>query len=759
MRWIIRLTIIVIIAVVGWFWYPRLFEEKAHSAYALLDASVWMIVDIHDERDFECLTDSAGALIEVDILNQWPLPTEWSSNASLVLFAFEGAKGPGLGILSSNELDWLTDPRFTFQSELGGFHLSATQDYAPDLLAPNLGFNQLQSESSPTLRVYARAQHLLQTYATNLSISLIRMIMNEGEKDMWIEFDLNDEGNVMQATGIAHTSDDQTQRSTDLHLLRFIPANAGLAIVSAKDSLNYGLVHCAYGMSADPYEYLFVLNEARTDDQTHSIPDQNYQGIPISISAVPSRLDALEIPWAKEAYTAHIGNVQIQSASFASLVRLLDDYLADDKLVGSPYFTQIEGAISDAGFTLYVRPDQLATENPFINVDIPWPGTNSLVFQAFSELPGQKFFTVSMLHHKDIVDEAPIVWSALLDTVIQGGPWSFRNHYTNEMEVLVQDASDKLYLINKDGKTLWKKKLTSPIVGNVQMIDLFANGKHQLLFATRDRIQLLDRNGNSVNDFPFKLKNQATAGPSLVRYSSKDKPRILFGDGSSLVNLDEQGLAVKGWNTPSLSSTLEAPIEYLSYQGKDYLVGRTANGKVHFLDRQGKDRLRTIQLDTNQSVVYMQIGKALGSCAFVGSDTSGNLYRQTFTSPAKVVNILPLGSQVGMLHTEIEGHNIVTVSDDHVITLDGSNNVGLDYLLPEAVDKSMQLLDETKEWIGFNARESNHFYILDLDGHMLDKMPVIGKGKAMVIDLNGNGSLELIVSDGKRELKAYSLAD
>jgi len=760
MRWIIGITVVLVFGVLGWFWYPRLMEAKADSPYALLNDSAWLIIELESQDDLQQLTDSTAALAEVDLLRQWPLPELWEGTTSLVLFAFTSSDGEGMGMIAEGGLDWLTDTRFAFRSEHQGYTIASTQAYSIE--GPGNGpaaFTPSQVTSPHKLRVHAKADRLLQAYAGHLSASLIMMIMNEGEQNMWIEFDMIDEGNIMQATGIASMRDDQTQRSTDLHLLRFIPANAGIAIVSSTDSLKYGLVHCAYGVNSDPFEYLFILYEGDAINGENTSPDQNYQGIPITISSIPEHFGKLAIPWSDEAYTAHIGAVHIQSASFASLVHLLDDYLADDKLMGSPYFTQIEGAISDAGFTLYVRPDELAEDNPFIHTDIPWPGTNSLVFQAFSELPGQKFFTISMLHHRDIIDEAPVVWSALLDTVVQSGPWPFVNHYTKEQEVLVQDASNKLYLINKDGKTLWKKKLTASIIGDISMVDLFVNGKYQMLFATEDHIHLIDRNGNPVNEFPVKLSGKASVAPTMVRYSSKDDPRIFIGDGNRLINVNEQGIAVKGWNDPALASELAAPIRYFNYSGKDYLMAQTRGGKVHFFDRQGKERTRSIQIDTHQTAIYFQEGGDLKTCRFIGHDTLGNLYDQPIGGSVKVENILPLGSDAGMAAIHLGEHDIVSISDDHFITLNASRDVALDYLFPEPIDPDIQLLDRRKEWIGLNAKDSDHYYILDLDGQMLDKMPVMGKGKGMVLDINGNGNLELIISDGKRELKAYSLAD
>jgi len=64
-----------------------------------------------------------------------------------------------------------------------------------------------------------------------------------------------------------------------------------------------------------------------------------------------------------------------------------------------------------------------------------------------------------------------------------------------------------------------------------------------------------------------------------------------------------------------------------------------------------------------------------------------------------------------------------------------------------------------KGWIGLESQNGEHFYLLDLEGRLLDKMPIKGSGKALLIDLDKNGSQELIIGDGIREMLVYKLAD
>ena len=73
--------------------------------------------------------------------------------------------------------------------------------------------------------------------------------------------------------------------------------------------------------------------------------------------------------------------------------------------------------------------------------------------------------------------EPRTIWQSGLDSTIFFKPSLVENHNTGEKEILVQDKANNLYLIANNGKILWKKKLESPILGEVFQIDFYRNSK------------------------------------------------------------------------------------------------------------------------------------------------------------------------------------------------------------------------------------------------------------------------------------------
>ena len=83
--------------------------------------------------------------------------------------------------------------------------------------------------------------------------------------------------------------------------------------------------------------------------------------------------------------------------------------------------------------------------------------------------------------HNPVLELAPqTVWESRLDTAFVHKPFLVKNHYTKEKEILVQDLNNQLYLINPEsGRILWKRPLSSPIVGEVHQVDAFRNKQQE----------------------------------------------------------------------------------------------------------------------------------------------------------------------------------------------------------------------------------------------------------------------------------------
>ena len=75
-----------------------------------------------------------------------------------------------------------------------------------------------------------------------------------------------------------------------------------------------------------------------------------------------------------------------------------------------------------------------------------------------------------------------------LDADVLMPPQFVSNHITNEKEIAVQDINNNLYLIASNGNILWKKQLNGAILGKIEQVDMYKNGKLQLAFTTKNHL-------------------------------------------------------------------------------------------------------------------------------------------------------------------------------------------------------------------------------------------------------------------------------
>ena len=86
-----------------------------------------------------------------------------------------------------------------------------------------------------------------------------------------------------------------------------------------------------------------------------------------------------------------------------------------------------------------------------------------------------------------------------LESDILTNPQFVINHRTKQKDIVVQDINNNLYLISNKGKVLWKKQLQGTILGKIEQVDLYKNGRLQLAFTTPNRIYIIDRNAQKLN--------------------------------------------------------------------------------------------------------------------------------------------------------------------------------------------------------------------------------------------------------------------
>lgn len=99
---------------------------------------------------------------------------------------------------------------------------------------------------------------------------------------------------------------------------------------------------------------------------------------------------------------------------------------------------------------------------------------------------------------------------------VENGRFELKDFITGGKCYLEQLDNNNLRYMNGAGKGLWTVQFDEPLCGYVEQIDFFGNGKLQMLFATSDKLYLLDRLGRIVGGFPVEFATPVVLGPKVT---------------------------------------------------------------------------------------------------------------------------------------------------------------------------------------------------------------------------------------------------
>ena len=192
---------------------------------------------------------------------------------------------------------------------------------------------------------------------------------------------------------------------------------------------------------------------------------------------------------------------------------------------------------------------------------------------------------------------------------ITTGPIIVKNHINKKSELIVQDENNILYLINSSGQIEWSKKIEGQVLNDIHQIDSYKNGKLQYLFATKNKLHLIDRKGRNVGKFPLKFNDIITQPISVFDYDKNKNYRILITQNNELFMFDSKGNRVRGFNYIKNDKILNSP-KHFRISNKDLIVFKTKND-LKIINRRGRPRIKAkTKLDFSSQKVF-QYGNAI----------------------------------------------------------------------------------------------------------------------------------------------------
>ncbi|MBI9056806.1 MAG: DUF3352 domain-containing protein [Labilibaculum sp.] len=490
---------------------------------------------------------------------------------------------------------------------------------------------------------------------------------------------------------------------------------------------------------------------------------------------IPEKLFGSFFTDASSSYFTFIENYMIMGPSIASLSEFIQESVLGKTLDTNQSYQENKEYLSNkANFYFYTStPKANAFISSFLNADLQKEiKNNKESVNKFQAIGLQLSSNRNLIYNNLFIEYDPVLelapqtdWESRLDTCFAHKPYLVQNHYTKENEILVQDINNQLHLLNPSGRVLWKKELESQIIGKVHQIDLFKNRKLQYLFTTKNRLHLVDRNGNNVNNYPVKLKAEAVRGVSIFDYDKNKSYRFFIPcKDRKIYAYTKEGKSLTGWNPAKSENEITGEIQHFRIKNKDYIV-YADKYRFYILNRRGQERIKP-KVQFSKSVnnpFYLE--KAVGNISdrLVTTDNNGNIYYCYLNGKVEKKSFTQLSEAHFFTAADLnaDGKNEYLFADYNFLKI--FNPAGKQ-TLDQKFDSSISFKPNVYQFsrrnieIGICLENENKIFLIDPSGNKHKGFPLKGNTEFSIgFSKTGNKSFNLYVGDNRNFLLNYSV--
>ncbi|GAA4275883.1 hypothetical protein GCM10022259_06070 [Aquimarina mytili] len=335
------------------------------------------------------------------------------------------------------------------------------------------------------------------------------------------------------------------------------------------------------------------------------------------------------------------------------------------------------------------------------------------------------------------------VASTTLENKVLNKPILVKNHRTKGMDIAIQDIENNLYLISDKGSIFWKKQIDGEILGDIQQIDIYKNGRYQLLFNTANTLYLVDRDGKDVTPYPKKFNNTITQPLALFDYDKSKRYRIVITQGNQLKMLNAEGEIVTGFGFKGTETDITLPPKHIRIGTKDYILLPEKSGKLNIIDRLGRDRV-TVKNNVNFS------------------KNEWYQYQDKFTSTTKdgkLIQVQEDGNAVTQNLKLDENNRIVTTNKTLVTLSENKLSIkGRTLELDFGVYTEPKLYYiNNKIYITVTDIQAKKVYLYDSNAELFPNFPVYGNSVLSLGNMDKDPNLEFVVQGEDNSILIYQI--
>lgn len=386
------------------------------------------------------------------------------------------------------------------------------------------------------------------------------------------------------------------------------------------------------------------------------------------------------------------------------------------------------------------------------------------VHMQFARSTDNAFYTQLNLKYNPAIQEVTrLAWESKLDTLAEGTPQMVFNPNLNQQSVWVQDKNLNLYVFTREGSLLWRTRLSSRLLGQVQPVDFDKNGAFEYFFNTETAAFLVDQNGIAVFGYPVKFPGKTTMAVNLTDvYGDSNYRWFATLSNNRITGYDLQGRSVKGWNPKLLPAVPVNPAGTIVLGQTGYVYTTLANGELNLFNLQGSFISHEIP-KTIPGRFHWIASNDTASATIYFIDSAGWIQQYQINS-AMVVS--PIG-QMGPVSTSSFP---VYYSPENNYYLVYSDSIGFGMNDPAGKRLFSHPRNDTlpakvfpafsstgKLMIGRLNQTEEKVYLYDSQGNLHPDFPLEGYTQFTTGHLFGDGVNYLVTGDSKNYLRTYRL--
>ncbi len=359
---------------------------------------------------------------------------------------------------------------------------------------------------------------------------------------------------------------------------------------------------------------------------------------------------------------------------------------------------------------------------------------------------------INAFYNKKLSNKGISIWEKKIRSNIKNKPYFFTNHYTYENELLIADDSNNVYLIDNKGDFIFSKHINDPFVDNFHSVDLYNNNKFQVMFATKNNIITLDRNGKYLEEKSTTLPASTNKGLTIADYDGNKDYRIFVPCTNKKIYLFNKDLKqIKGWKIPQTQAKIVSKVYHFLYEGKDYIV---FGDKIrpYILNRRGEERIEVkenVSLPNNCSF-YFQEKTNDTKAGFVTSDASGKIVFIDLFGNVKYKELITLSAKHHFEAFDFDNDknlDYVFVDDKTLFVYNFSGSKIFSHTFSAKILGKPIILkfSENDIQIGVTIAQKNKIYIFHSNGTIRNNFPLNGNSLFSVRNFSSNKNFSLVV--------------